>query len=249
MLYGYNKGLTTIVTGATTQAEFNEWTAELAGHLYRAANETDLMEHLTNPDYAKLAGAAQVIEFDYEYNQAEFNRIHEIILLQPAQAVDRNVEMVHQELPDIFDANDNRTIEEIHGLDQFDKHDFRDEAEMAEDKAMREKIKTMKANDELSGESFSAPKKGGLGIQRIDSSIDADGNLQIDGVLAQVYTGTEVEDQIAGSSKLAEAVAAQAALEGERKIQRAKAKKEELESAQQRANVLADLFPSASTGN
>jgi hypothetical protein len=238
MLYGYNKGLQTIVTAASSLEEFKEWQSELEGHLYREANETDFMEHLTNPDYQKLAGSAIVVEFDHEYNQGEFTRIHEIVLLQPAQAVDRNVEMIHYEKPDVFDAKDERTIEEIHGLDKEDRWDHRDEAEMAEDKAMREKIKEMKKNDELSGESFSAPKKDGIGVQRVDVSHDADGNVQIDHVLAQKYTGTELEDQIEGSTKLADAVAADAALEGERKQQRKVEKKKELEAAVERAKVL-----------
>jgi hypothetical protein len=238
MLYGYNKGLQTIVTAASSLDEFKEWQSELAGHLYREANETDFMEHLTNPDYQKLAGSAIVVDFDHEYNQGEFTRIHEIVMLQPAQAVDRNVEMIHYEKPDVFDAADERTIEEIHGLNKEDRWDHRDDAERAEDSAMREKIKEMKKNDQLSGESFSPRKKGGVAVDRIDVSHDAEGKIQIDGVLAQKYTGTELEDQIEGSSKLAAQVAAEAALEGERKQQRKIQKTKELEEAVARAAVL-----------
>lgn len=238
MLYGYNKGLQTIVTAASSLEEFKEWQSELEGHLYREANETDFMEHLTNPDYHKLAGSAIVVDFDHEYNQGEFIRIHEITILQPAPAVDRNVEMIHYEKPDVFDAKDERTIEEIHGLDKEDRWDVRDDAERAEDTAMREKIKEMKKNDQLSGESFSPSKKGGVGVERIDASRDDQGNLQIDGVLAHKYTGTELEDQIEGSTKLADAVAAEAALEGERKLQRKANKKKELEAAVERAKQL-----------
>ena len=249
MLYGYNNGLSTIVTAASTLAEFQEWQASLSGELYREANETDFMDHLTNPDFQKLAGSAIVVDFDYEYNQGEFVRLHEVILIPQAQAVDRNVEMVNQELPDVFDPLDDRTIEQLHGLDKEDRYDHRDDAEKEEDRQMRERIKEMKANDQLSGESFSPSKKAGIGVQRIDVSHDAEGNMQIDGVLAQVYTGTELEDQIEGSSKLAAEVAAEAALEGERKLQRAAAKKAELQAAQIRADERAGLTGKAATQN
>lgn len=241
MLYGYNKGLTTVVTGASTLEEFQEWQASLEGELYRTVAETDFMDHLTNPDYQKLAGSAVVVDFDYPFNQGEFVRLHEVVLMQPAQAVDRNVEMIAYEKPDTFDPLDTRTIEQIHGLDIEDRHDMRDDAEMAEDRAFREKIKDMKKNDQLSGESFSPSKKSGIGVQRVDVSHDKDGNVQIDHVLAQVYTGTELEDQIEGSSKLAAEVEAEAALEGERKLQRKAAKKKELQAAHLKALELAKL--------
>lgn len=219
MLYGFNPNFkTTVVTADQTTADFQAWYKSLGGELYVTSYESDMMMHMTDPNLQGLKTAVFIFEFDHDFNQAEFARIHDITILKQAQAIDRNVDMYLHEQPDPYDAADTRTIEQIYELDKEDRYDTRDDEEKAEDAAFREQIKEMKKNNQLSGESFTPKGKDRVNVTQINTSVDANGHVTIENVQAVKHVPGEHNESIAQREKLEAKVAEENQLKAEKAI-------------------------------
>jgi hypothetical protein len=85
------------------------------------------------------------------------------------------------------DDDDQRTIEEIYGLDKEDRFDRRSDEEKASDEVNRKRYDEAKKRGDLSGESFGGPlpdRKTQTTVTDIRVSERADGTVEIDNVLA-----------------------------------------------------------------
>lgn len=196
MLFGYHTNpRTTVVTAAHTLQEFQDWYASLVTEeaLFTSAHETNMFEHLTNDEWSDLKTSVYVFTFDHDYNQAEFARIHDIVVLPRFNAVDRNADMEYVSR-EFNAANDTRTIAEIHGLGDDDPYDKRSEEEKAADKIVSERMKELQKQDKISGDSFSPVTKGGVSVTDIHATTNTDGTITIDGINAVKYKGDEAEN-------------------------------------------------------
>ena len=196
MLFGYNtQPRTTVVTAGHTLEEYQAWFASLnhEGALYTSARETEMFEHLMNDEWTDLKTTVYVFEFDHDYKQAEFARVHDIVIMPRMNAIDRNSDMDYLSKGDTF-LDDKRTIAEIHGLEDNDPWDNRTDEEKAADKIMSDRMKELQAADKISGDSFSPTAKGGVAVTDIQATTKADGTLSIDGINAVKHNGNEAEE-------------------------------------------------------
>jgi hypothetical protein len=196
MLFGYNtKPRTTVVVAGHTLEEFQAWFASLnhEGALYTAARETEMFEHLMNDEWTDLKTTVYVFDFDHDYNQAEFARLHDIVILPRMEAIDRNGDMDYLSRGDDM-MNETRTIAEIFNLGDDDPYDKRSDAEKAADKIMSERMKQLQKDDQISSDSFAPVTKGGVAVTDIHASTNADGTVSIDGINAVKYKGDEAEE-------------------------------------------------------
>ncbi len=200
MLYGYNtKPRTTLVVAGHTDLEFRAWYGHLMAAtgtpLYSEARETDMFEHLMNDDWADLKTTIYEFKFDNDHNQAEFARLNDIEIMPRANAVDKNLDMDYRS-NDNYDT-EKRTIEEITGTDKHDPWDTTSDEDKAKAKALKDMMKQKQQNDEVSNDdSFSSKGKageGGVYVDGIQTSTDANGNIVVDNVNAVKYDGNEVE--------------------------------------------------------
>lgn len=192
MLYGYKRkeSISTVVGAALNKEELNTWYDGVGSEHFTDAYQTDMMQHMTDDEFQPFQSLIYVFEHESADQQDAFIQKHQLLIGTHARAVDRCIDMINYDAPDEYDILDERTIEQKYGLDIEDKYDRRTDAQKEEDLQMREHIKELKAQDKLSSDSFSAPKKDNVYVTDIRSSVDADGNVQLDNVLA-----VKVEDE------------------------------------------------------
>lgn len=197
MLHGYNiNPRTTIVVSAHTELEFRAWysrlMAETGTPLYAEQREIEEFEFLMDDQFDGLQTSVYEFKFADDAKQAEFIKAHQIVILPRFNAIDRNQDMNYRS-NDNYDT-ETRTIEEITGTDKHDPWDTTSEEDKAQAKALREMMKKRQAEDEVSNDdSFSSPTQGGVHVQSIGTSIDANGNVRVDTVGAVKLTGDELQ--------------------------------------------------------
>lgn len=205
MLYGYKRpGNITVVTAATLKSELNDFFERAAQRpeLYVNMVEPDFVTQLTDPELKDLKHEIRIFDHTDEAQQEQFIDAFDITV-GPFQAVmGMHNDMIKRDEPDPFDVNDTRTIEEIHGLQgENDVWDTRTDEQKAEDEQIKEAIKKARKDGMLSDESFSPRKQEGedskktVKVTKINTSVDADGNVSIDRVLARKDT-TENEHEV-----------------------------------------------------
>lgn len=203
-LYGYTKDATTTIVGAALNKEEFQKFFEGATEHFVEKEESDLMMHLTDPEFEKFSATVYIFTHTDAEQQAAFIAQYEILIGTHQRAVDRNTDMVNYDAPDPYlDGSDNRTIEEIYGLDKDDKWDKRTDEEKAADEELKKQLDEMKKKGELSNDdSFSAPKKGGVYVNDIRATTNADGSVTVDTVLAtKVEEGEKMDDPYAKAEK------------------------------------------------
>ena len=249
MLNGFNPDKNTIVVSSGTDInQFEAWYAALGGELYIESYETTFLDHMSNDLFTGVKTPVYVFTFDQEFCLTEFVRIHEISLVNHATAMDLNVDMYLNGRPDPYDSEDTRTIADLHNLHNEDRHDKRTDEQKAEDAAFKEKIKEMKKNDQVTGESFS-PKsnQSKVHVETVNVTDNADGTQTIDGVEAVKTEAGDYEitrQQIKAfeakvkADKIAKSIMSDSAklAELDHAVERAARIKAELEQATQIAN-------------
>lgn len=192
-LYGYKKPINVTVVGAAlSKAEFQAWfeaaTTADGDKLYVEVQETDMMMHLTDDEFQPFSASVFIFQHTDAAQQEAFIAKHEILIGTHARCVDRNSDMVNYDAPDPWlNTDDTRTIAEIHGLDKEDRWDKRTDEEKAADAEMKKMMDELKKKGELSNDdSFSPTKKkdGDVHVTDIRTSVNADGTVEIDNVLA-----------------------------------------------------------------
>jgi hypothetical protein len=187
-LYGYKKDAsTTIVGAALNKAEFDQFYEAATDH-HSDKYLSDMMMHLTDPDIQGFQASVAIFEHSSSEQQDQFIEKYEILIGTRARAVDRNVDMVNYDAPDPWlDGDDERTIEQINGLDKEDRWDKRTEEERDADRQMKKMMDEMKKKGELSNDdSFSPrkPKSGEVHVTDVRTTAHADGSVTVDNVLA-----------------------------------------------------------------
>jgi hypothetical protein len=189
-LYGYKKDATTTIVGAAlNKQEFNEF-YEAATELYSDRYKSDMMMHLTDPEIQGFQAEVAIFEHADSAQQDAFITKHDILIGTRQRAVDRNADMVNYDAPDPWlNVDDERTIEQIHGLDKEDRWDKRTDEERDADRQMKKMMDDLKKKGELSNDdSFSPrkdePKEGDVRVTDIRTTAHADGSVTVDNVLA-----------------------------------------------------------------
>lgn len=192
MLYGFRDGSTVYVTAADNQAQYDTFVEGVGVEL--GGDAPNVFELMTNPLTSGMDGTFR-IEFDSEDEAVEKAAACGIELEAPIRAKEKRIKMqiVAEEENERKDraenggANvDHRTIAEIHGLDKNDPWDKRTPEQIEQMEKMKEQMKEAAKNGGVSGESFSPLKKKGdlARVWETKASIDANGNVTINGVLA-----------------------------------------------------------------
>jgi hypothetical protein len=200
MLYGYNTSpRTTYVVAAHESKDLKSWfdklMAETGTPLYSEQRTVEMFEYLMEDSFDGLKTEIYEFKFAHDHNQAEFARIHDIVILPRINAIDRNQDM-HFRDNDTF-YTDTRTIGEITGTDVGDPYDTTSDEDKAQAKALKDMMKQRQKDDEVSNDdSFSNPQadKGGVVVTDINASLDGDGKVVVEGVNAVKLTGNEIEE-------------------------------------------------------
>ena len=131
-LYGYKKSPTiTVVGAALSKDEFSKFYDGASEHFVEK-EMSDIMMHLTDPEFEPFRAEVAIFTHTTEEQAQQFIDQYEILIGTRQRAIDRNSDMVDYDAPDPYlDDSDNRTIEEIHGLDKEDKFDRRTDEEKA----------------------------------------------------------------------------------------------------------------------
>lgn len=191
MLYGFRdgsaqEGFYLVVSAAESLAAYDALeprVGELGGRRPAA------FEHLTD-DRLRNMLHAYLFEADTEQAITEVVETLQVEILHRNRALDKQRGMMSAEEADPYRSNDDdsRTIEEIYGLDTDDRWDKRTDEQIEQDKAYKQLADEAKKKGELTGDSFSGgknrKKKDEVRVTDIRTSINADGSVQIDDVLA-----------------------------------------------------------------
>lgn len=167
-LYGYTETLdnrvATLVVAADTVDGFVSWVAEVQAQDEAARNFNEIytstfLDHMTRDAFKGYKHAVYAFYHDDEAQRDAFIAEHSIEVIQSNPARDRHLDMLHKKKVEVEEATmteeqKNLTIEEMHGLDKFDPWDRRSDEEKEADRQMKEEMKKMRKNGELSGDSF-----------------------------------------------------------------------------------------------
>lgn len=201
MLYGYFRepGPTTVVTAAifkSVLADFLKRASERPD-LYVSMEEPDFMTIMTDEEFQKFKSEVTVFQHASVEQQQEFVDYFNLLICPFHTAVHRQKEMLEADEPDPYDASDERTLEEIYGLTEHDPFDQRTDEQKEQDAAFKEAIKQARKDGQISDESFKPREKKGKNVHVTDvrAHTDADGNVQIDRILA-VKDNDESEHEV-----------------------------------------------------
>jgi hypothetical protein len=205
LLYALEDGLISIVGAADTLIELEAFvtatdenfgaTAEALG--VKSAVVASLMDLLTDDTYQGFKKAPVIIEHLSVDSKLAFNEKFGIEILKRNALIGRADDMLHAEKVDPYsaEADDQRSLEEIHGLDKEDKWDRRSDDEKEKDEENRKMFKEGQKKGDISGDSFGPnpnrkPKKNADGsdvsVTDIKAHRDYDtGEVVLDDVLAQ----------------------------------------------------------------
>lgn len=192
MLYGYSRepGHQTVITAAifkSVLADFLE-RASKRPDLYVSMEEPDFMTSMTDDQFKMFKDGVTVFEHDSAEQQQAFVDEFGILMGSFARSIDHHNAMLVADEPDPYDVSDERTLEEIHGLTENDPWDVRTDEEKEQDAAFKEAIKQAKKDGQISDESFKPREKKkndkSVHVTDVKAHRDADGNLEIDRILA-----------------------------------------------------------------
>lgn len=187
MIYGYIKDSTVIVVGAADNlAEYQDF-YKLIIHEENptfVCSQPEFDDLLMN--YKGFREPPYV--FDFKTNDAAmaFAESHQITLGPPHYIADKQREMVK---PKGYGGDndyfaDKRTLGEMYGLNEYDPWDTRTEEEKTQDEKHKKVADEAKKKGNLTGESFTQSSEPTLQVDTVRVSKDADGNYQIDDILA-----------------------------------------------------------------
>jgi hypothetical protein len=166
-IYGYKEHVddrpATIVAAADTVEKFTEWCDTVVDQDPETRNFEEVytsafLDHLTKPAYKGFKHPVRVFYHTDEAQRDAFIAEWQITELKSQPARDRHLDMLHQAKVERQEAENpelkNQTIEERLGLDKNDPWDRRSEAEIEQDREMKEKMKKAAKAGDMSGDSF-----------------------------------------------------------------------------------------------
>jgi hypothetical protein len=186
MLYAINKDLDIIVAAATTVSEFDEFWSKI-GTSVEGARRPDILETMSDEFLAKFKLPPVIISCPDISTRDDLWGQYGFVESRRNALIDRHDDMmvVYREERDLSSVPDGTTIGEYYGLTDNDPWDKRTEEEKAKDKEMQELYEKAKKAGQLSGDSFGMPEKSKTArVSDVRTSIDADGNVEIDSALA-----------------------------------------------------------------
>ena len=194
MLYAFEDDQVVFVAAATKTEEFKSFMAkmmamsqeDLEAHHLQSADPVSFTSMLTDQRFSDMKMSPIALYFT-QRNQS-FLDYHQIKIVSLNNAKDRLEDMLAEDEADPYahDSEDNRTIGEIHSLDDGDRWDKRTEEEMAEDAKMRKLYEEAKKNGDLSGDDSFAPatnKKTEARVTDIRTRVNPDGSVDIESAI------------------------------------------------------------------
>ena len=179
--------LVTVVAAALNRATYENWFSSLEPGHFKQATETEIMDHLSDPDLELFRTTVFVVEHETPEDQQAFVAKHGLQVCSYATAADRHTDMLNWDAPDPYDIEDTRTIEQIFNLTTEDRFDKRTDEEKARDLEIKKMMDELRKKGEVSEDSF-APRKdaGEDGMQVTDVRVKTyqDGSQDIDNILA-----------------------------------------------------------------
>lgn len=194
MLYGKFQGTETVVCAADEMAEFEKFKTSVdfvASGLFADQRQPSPVEVWKDQLFSKLKLPPIIFKHtDADQQQAFADKIG--LNVQPdTRLVDRHSEMIASVTKDAYaydpreDQKDNRTIAEIHGLDQADPWDKRSNEEKALDEHFKKQMKEAEKAGKLSSDSWGGGKKpDGARVTEVNTTVAADGSVEIDNIRA-----------------------------------------------------------------
>lgn len=184
MIYAKIEKNSLIVAAATTLSELEVFCASIKNKFSQAS----VMEMLSDERFAGFQQPPYIITFENIEEMDAFVSLHEITIVKKNALVDRQSSMLEElETDPYFDSDDERTIEEIHGLDKDDPWDRRSDEEKVQDEYYKKMGEEAKKRGELTGDSFGPAKKKkktGVFITDVNAHTNDDGTVEIDKVIA-----------------------------------------------------------------
>ena len=170
MRYGFTRGATTVVVGAAqTVVELETWYESVRGSNdgYLKDRPSSFMDHLRDADLKGYKHPAYIFDFATVEDLENFTTVQQVTVLPHYSVKDFHEDMLAEKRGSLgysdHDLSDNRTLEEMHGLDQEDRFDKRsDEAKQAALDG-KNKVDQMKkrVGDSVTGSSFDPNPRGG----------------------------------------------------------------------------------------
>lgn len=225
MIYGFKSGDMTVAAAGTSIVElegFYQKFAEIDGNAdcFVEHRATTFMDHLGDADFKGFKHPVYVFTHADPAQQDAFVAAHEIALNGRNFCVDRHADMMREVEKDPYDAQDIRTISEMHDLEAADRWDTRTDEQKELDAKYKALAKDAKARGDMSGDSFdpnqNKEKKGQVHVTDVRLHHDADGEIVIDEVLGVkgLYEeeGTEIDHEAAARMEAERQAAIAAAL-------------------------------------
>lgn len=191
MLYAFEDDQVVFVAAATSTEEFKSFMAkmmamsqeDLEAHHLQSADPVGFTDMLTDQRFSEMKMSPIALYF--EQSNKSFLDFHQIKIVTLNNVKDRQTEMLAEDEDDPYahDCDDNRTIGEIHNLDDDDRWDKRSDAEIENDARMRKLYEEAKKSGDLSGDDSFAPatnKKTEARITDIRTRVNPDGSVEID---------------------------------------------------------------------
>lgn len=179
--------LVTVVAAALNRATYENWFAALEQGGFTVANETEIMDHLSDPDLELFRSTVYVVEHATPEDQQAFVEKHGLQICSYATAADRHTDMLNWDAPDPYDIEDERTIEQLFNLTTEDRFDKRTDEEKARDLEIKKMMDELRKKGEVSEDSF-APRKeageDGMSVTDVRVKTYQDGSQDVDNILA-----------------------------------------------------------------
>ena len=164
MIFATQDGTTLIVAAADTVAELDQFYTHVTlshDHLYSDESQPSISDMLLDERFQNFKKPPFVFEFNDVGKLREFATQERIMIVNINLAIEKHRSMMAPvEIDPYSPEADQRPIEEIHGLDVFDRWDYRSPEEKLQDEEFRKQAEQLKKAGKLSGDSFGpAPKR------------------------------------------------------------------------------------------
>lgn len=209
MIYASQNGLTVMVAAADTLVEYDVFFAEACTKgqdLFSTQMQPTFIDMMMDERFDGLRKPPYIFEHADEAQRDAFIARFNITLVRSNALKERHTSMLDALEQKTSSGEgevvaDQRSIAEIHGLDKDDRWDKRTDEEKEEDKALKEAYDEAKRKGQLTGDSFGPPKADHVHITDVRTSVDTDGKVSIDNVLAVKGLHKETdEDRTAAQS-------------------------------------------------